>query len=93
MTHPSMTSIVVPVGRGGCDPPDIARLVPEPGSPHDEFADIYLEDYPSPVRLIIELIDQTPLADDWFTRQTHHSQDAEVHDVSDEQLFQDAAAE
>ncbi len=47
-----------------------------------EFADIPLEDYPFPVRLIIELTSQTPLADNWFTRQAHHAEDAEVYDVS-----------
>ncbi len=47
-----------------------------------EFADIPLEDYPFPVRLIIELTSETPLADNWFTRHTHHAEDAEVYDVS-----------
>jgi hypothetical protein len=47
-----------------------------------EFADIHLEDDPSPKRLIIELVDQTQQSDDWFTRQAHHTQDAEVDFLS-----------
>jgi hypothetical protein len=48
-----------------------------------EFADIHLEGDPSLKRLIIELVNQTPLSDDWFTRQAHHPQDAEVESVSE----------
>ena len=48
-----------------------------------EFADIHLEDDPSPKRLIIELVDQTQQSDDWFTRQTHHPQDAKVDLLSE----------
>ncbi len=47
-----------------------------------EFADIQIEDYPMPVRVIIELTEQTPLTEDWFTRQTHHDPDAEVIDIT-----------
>jgi outer membrane lipoprotein-sorting protein len=48
-----------------------------------EFADIHLEGDPSPKRLIIDLIDQTKQLDEWFTRQAHHSADAEVDFVSE----------
>jgi hypothetical protein len=48
-----------------------------------EFADIHLEDDPSPQRLIIELVNQTQLSDDWFTHQAHHSQDTEVDFISE----------
>lgn len=48
-----------------------------------EFADIHLEDDHAPKRLIIELVDQKQLSDDWFTRQAHHTQDAEVDFVSE----------
>lgn len=47
-----------------------------------EFAGIRMEDYPMPVRVIIELGDQSPLAEDWFTRHTHHSPDAEIRDIT-----------
>ena len=43
-----------------------------------EFADIHLENDSSPKRLIIELINQNRLSDDWFTLQTHQPQGAEV---------------
>jgi hypothetical protein len=49
-----------------------------------EFADIHIEDDPSLKRLIIELVDQKRLSDDWFTHQAHHPEDAEVDFVSDE---------
>jgi hypothetical protein len=48
-----------------------------------EFADIHLEGDASPKRLIIELVTQNPLSDDWFTHQAHHTQDAEVDFVSE----------
>ena len=48
-----------------------------------EFADIHLEDDPSPKRLIIELVNQKQLSDDWFTRQAHHPPEAEVDFVSE----------
>jgi len=47
-----------------------------------EFADIHLEGDPSGKRLIIELVNQDRLSDDWFTRQAHHPKDAEVDSVS-----------
>ncbi len=43
-----------------------------------EFADIHMEDDPSPKRLIIELENQNPLSDDWFTHEAHHPQNAKV---------------
>lgn len=49
-----------------------------------EFADIHLEEEPSPQRLIIELINQTPLSDDWFSHQTHHPEDAAVDFISEQ---------
>jgi hypothetical protein len=49
-----------------------------------EFADIRLQGDPAPKRLILELVDQNPFPDNWFTRQAHHSQDAKVDFVSDE---------
>lgn len=55
-----------------------------------EFAGIHVEDYSSPVRMIIELTNQTPLAENWFTRQTHHSPVAEVYELSGEQLIEDS---
>jgi len=48
-----------------------------------EFADIHLQGDPAPKRLILELVGQNPLADNWFTRQAHHPQDAPVDFVSD----------
>lgn len=48
-----------------------------------EFADIHLEGDPSLKRLIIELVNQTPLSDDWFTHHAHHPQDTEVDLVSE----------
>ena len=48
-----------------------------------EFADIHLQGDPSPKRLIIDLIDQTQLSEDWFTRHAHHPQDAEVIYISE----------
>jgi hypothetical protein len=47
-----------------------------------EFADIHMQGDPSPKRLIIELKDQTPQPQNWFTRQAHHAQDAQVDFVS-----------
>jgi hypothetical protein len=43
-----------------------------------EFADIHMEGDPSPKRLIIELVNQKPLSEDWFAHQTHHLQDTPV---------------
>jgi len=43
-----------------------------------EFADIRLQGDPSLKRLIIDLIDQSPLSEDWFSRQAHHAPDAEI---------------
>ncbi len=37
-----------------------------------EFAKIHLQDDPHPKRLIIDLIDQEQLSDDWFTHQAHY---------------------
>ncbi len=48
-----------------------------------EFADIHLEGDPSPKRLIIELLNQDRLSDDWFTLKAHHPQDAEVEFISE----------
>jgi hypothetical protein len=50
-----------------------------------EFADIHLEGDSSPKRLIIELVDQTQQPDNWFTRQAHHPENAQVDFESEKQ--------
>jgi hypothetical protein len=48
-----------------------------------EFAGIHLQGDPSLKRLIIELVDQKQLPDDWFTRQAHQEKDAQVDFLAD----------
>ncbi len=48
-----------------------------------EFADIYLQGDPNPQRLIIDLVDQSQLPENWFSHQTHHSPDVEIDYISE----------
>jgi len=48
-----------------------------------EFADIRLQDDPEPKKLILDLLDQKQLPDDWFTHSAHHPADAEVDFLSE----------
>ena len=48
-----------------------------------EFADIRLQDDPEPKKLILDLVDQKQLPNDWFTHSAHHPADAEVDSLSE----------
>jgi len=48
-----------------------------------KFADIRLQGRPELNNLIIDLTNHSPLPEDWFTRQAHHSPDAEVDFLND----------
>jgi outer membrane lipoprotein-sorting protein len=48
-----------------------------------EFADIRLQGDAEPKKLILDLIDQKQLPDDWFTHSSHHPADAEVDSLSE----------
>ena len=48
-----------------------------------EFADIRLQDDPEPKKLILDLVDQKQLPNDWFTHSAHHPADAEVDFLSE----------
>jgi hypothetical protein len=48
-----------------------------------EFADIRLQDNPKPMKLILDLMDQKQLPNDWFTHSAHHPADAEVDSLSE----------
>ena len=48
-----------------------------------EFADIRLQDDPEPKKLILDLVDQTQLPNDWFTHSAHHPADVEVDSLSE----------
>jgi len=49
-----------------------------------EFADIHLQDNPEPKKLILDLMDQKQLPENWFKHTAHHSEDAEVDVLSEE---------
>ena len=49
-----------------------------------EFADIRLQGDPEPKKLILDLVDQKQLQNDWFTHSAHHPADAEVDFLSKE---------
>ena len=49
-----------------------------------EFADIQLQGGPELKKLIFDLRDQKQLADNWFTHNAHHSEDAEVEVLLEE---------
>jgi len=49
-----------------------------------EFADIHLQDNPEPKKLILDLMDQKQLPENWFTHTAHHSEDTEVDFLSEE---------
>jgi len=48
-----------------------------------EFADIRLQGDPDPKKLILDLVDQRQLPNDWFTHSAHHPPDAEVDSLSE----------
>ncbi len=48
-----------------------------------EFADIRLQGNPEPKKLILDLVDQKQLPNDWFTHSAHHPADAEVDFLSE----------
>jgi outer membrane lipoprotein-sorting protein len=48
-----------------------------------EFADIRLQGDPEPKKLILDLVDQSQLPNDWFTHSAHHPADAEVDSLSE----------
>jgi hypothetical protein len=49
-----------------------------------EFADVRLQGYPEPKKLVFDLINQKQLPDDWFTHPAHHPADSEVDFLSEE---------
>ena len=66
--------------------PRVIRIWAHPGTGllrRIEFADIRLQDDPEPKKLILDLLDQKQLPDDWFTHSAHHSADAEVDFLSE----------
>jgi len=48
-----------------------------------EFADIRLQGDPDPKKLILDLVDQRQLPNDWFTHSAHHPPDAKVDSLSE----------
>jgi outer membrane lipoprotein-sorting protein len=48
-----------------------------------EFADIQLQGYAEPKKLIFDLVDLKQLPNDWFTHSAHHPADAEVDSLSE----------
>jgi len=48
-----------------------------------EFADVRLQGYAEPKKLIFDLIDQKQLPNEWFTHSAHHPADAEVDSLSE----------
>ena len=48
-----------------------------------EFADIRLQGGDEPKKLILDLVDQKQLSNDWFTHSAHHPADAEVDSLSE----------
>jgi hypothetical protein len=48
-----------------------------------EFADIRLQGDAEPKKLILDLVDQKQLPNDWFTHSAHHPADAEVDSLSE----------
>ena len=66
--------------------PRVIRIWAHPGTGllrRIEFADIRLQDDPEPKKLILDLLDQKQLPDDWFTHSAHHPADAEVDFLSE----------
>jgi len=66
--------------------PRVIRIWAHPGTGllrRIEFADIRLQGNPEPKKLILDLVDQKQLPNDWFTHSAHHPVDVKVDLLSE----------